>query len=67
MFQTPDYKVFIEKDDQCGTCELAHNQMDCPLIQAMGLNYVYLDDNGFKVTDCKLYKEDKIVTLKRIK
>ena len=48
-------KVYIEEDDQCIDCENFTKHVDCPLIQALALGYVYMDDI-LNVTNCNFYK-----------
>ncbi len=54
----------IEPADQCTKC--THNKnVNCPLIQALGIGYVFLDrDNPFLVSGCKLFNEKKIKAIK---
>lgn len=50
--------VYIEDDDQCISCENYARGIACPLIEALGLGVVYLEDN-LTVTNCGFYKEFK--------
>ena len=59
-------ECYIEKDDQCNTCEHQFNNF-CPFLQAIFYNVVTLNDEGTQITNCELYKEKKITHLKRIK
>lgn len=51
-------KVFIEDDDLCITCENYLKEMDCPLLAALALGDVYIE-NSLQVTNCGFYKEFK--------
>ncbi len=53
-------KCFIEVDDLCNTCQYAKNTIDCPLVQAVGYGHLYMSDEGFVVSNCKLYKQTKM-------
>lgn len=53
-----DDRVFIEDDDQCTTCENYARGVACPLIEALGMGMVYLEDN-MTVANCGFYKEFK--------
>lgn len=53
-----DDVVYIENDDQCISCENYARGVACPLIEALGLGVVYLEDN-LTVTNCGFYKEFK--------
>lgn len=53
-------KIFIEDDDICLTCENYVKEFDCPLINALVLGDVYLEDSLI-VTRCGFYKEFKRV------
>ena len=50
--------VHIEDDDQCISCENYAKGVACPLIEALGLGVVYLEDE-MTVTNCGFYKEFK--------
>ena len=60
-----DYRVFIEDDDQCITCENYAKGVSCPLLEALGSGVVFLEDS-LTVTNCGFYKEFKR-TLKLVK
>ncbi len=53
-----DDVVYIEDDDQCISCENYARGVACPLIEALGMGVVYLEDN-LTVTNCGFYKEFK--------
>lgn len=53
-----DYTVYIEDDDQCLSCENYAKGVACPLLEALGLGVVYLEDS-LTVTNCGFYKEFK--------
>ena len=53
-----DYRVFIEDDDQCITCENYAKGVSCPLLEALGSGVVFLEDS-LTVTNCGFYKEFK--------
>lgn len=50
--------VYIEDDDQCLTCENYAKGIACPLIEALGQGYVYIEESMI-VTNCGFYKEFK--------
>ncbi|HNW25957.1 MAG TPA: hypothetical protein PLG15_06195 [Candidatus Gastranaerophilaceae bacterium] len=50
--------VYIEDDDQCISCENYARGVACPLIEALGMGVVYLEDS-LTVTNCGFYKEFK--------
>jgi hypothetical protein len=50
--------VYIEDEDQCQTCANFVNDVNCPLLQALGMGLVTLNDNMI-VTNCGFYKEFK--------
>lgn len=50
--------VYVEDEDQCQNCSNFVNDVNCPLLQALGMNLVVLQDNMF-VTNCGFYKEFK--------
>lgn len=47
-------KVFIEDDDQCMNCKNYANGMACPLLTALALGVVYLEDT-LTVTNCGFF------------
>lgn len=53
-----DNTVYIEDDDQCTTCENYAKGVSCPLLEALGLGVVYLEDS-LVVRNCGFYKEFK--------
>lgn len=53
-----DSKVFIEDDDLCITCENYVQIMNCPLLSALALGDVFLE-NSLQVTSCGFYKKFK--------
>ncbi|MFI3300830.1 MAG: hypothetical protein R3Y28_05350 [Candidatus Gastranaerophilales bacterium] len=53
-----DGKVFIEEQDQCMNCVNYANKVSCPLLSALGLGVVYLEDS-LTVTNCGFYEEFK--------
>ena len=50
--------VYIEDEDQCQTCENFARGVACPLLQALGMGVVVMQDNMY-VTNCGFYKEFK--------
>lgn len=60
-----DDTVYIEDDDQCLTCENYARGTACPLIEALGSGFVYIEESMI-VTNCGFYKEFKR-TLKLVK
>ena len=63
-----DGKVFVEKEDQCMSCENFKKGVACPLLQALGLGMVSLEGIMY-VTNCGFYVENtrhlKIVDCKK--
>ena len=51
-----DGKVFIEEDDQCIDCKNYAEGVSCPLLNALGLGVVYLEDS-LKVTNCGFFEK----------
>lgn len=49
-------KVFIEDDDQCMNCKNYANGMACPLLTALALGVVYLEDT-LTVTNCGFFQK----------
>ncbi len=49
-------KVFIEDDDQCMNCKNYANGVDCPLLTALALGVVYLEDT-LTVTNCGFFQK----------
>lgn len=60
-----DFTIYIEDDDQCTICEYYAKGVACPLLEALGSGFVYLEDN-LTVKNCGFYKEFKR-TLKLVK
>lgn len=50
--------VYIEDEDQCQTCTNFAQGVACPLLQALGMGVVVMQDNMY-VTNCGFYKEFK--------
>lgn len=50
--------VYIEDDDQCQTCVNFAKGVACPLLQALGMGMVVLQDSMI-VTNCGFYVEFK--------
>lgn len=57
MFYT-DGQVRVEEEDQCMTCENFNKGVACPLLQALGMGLVSLQDS-LLVTNCSFYKQFK--------
>lgn len=53
-----DDTVYIEDEDQCLTCENYAKGIACPLLEALGQGYVYIEES-MVVTNCGFYKEFK--------
>ena len=51
-------RVFIEDDDLCISCENYVKELDCPLLAALAMGDVFLDES-LQVTSCGFYKEFK--------
>ncbi|MFA6988521.1 MAG: hypothetical protein WC197_00480 [Candidatus Gastranaerophilaceae bacterium] len=51
-----DGYVHVEDEDQCMTCDNFNKGIACPLLQALGLGYVTLEEN-LTVTSCGFYKK----------
>lgn len=51
-----DGKVYIEDDDQCMNCKNYASGVSCPLLTALGLGVVYLE-NSLTVTNCGFYEK----------
>lgn len=49
-------KVFIDDDDQCMNCKNYANGMACPLLTALALGVVYLEDT-LTVTNCGFFQK----------
>ena len=50
--------VYVEDEDQCQTCTNFAQGVACPLLQALGMGIVVMEDNMY-VTNCGFYKEFK--------
>ncbi|MEI7475377.1 MAG: hypothetical protein WCK67_11440 [bacterium] len=65
-----DGVVFVEKEDQCTCCKNYNHGVACPLLHALGLGVVTLDD-VMTVSNCGFYEEFKrhlkVVPLKKAK
>jgi hypothetical protein len=48
--------VHVEDEDQCMTCDNFNKGIACPLLQALGMGYVSLEEN-LTVTKCGFYKK----------
>lgn len=53
-----DSKIYIEDDDICVTCENYVKELNCPLLSALVLGDVFLEDS-LVVKNCGFYKEFK--------
>lgn len=53
-----DFKIYIEEEDICNTCESYIKELDCPLLGALIQGDVFLEDSLI-VTRCAFYKEFK--------
>ena len=51
-----DGKIFIEADDQCIDCKNYAEGVSCPLLTALGIGVVYLE-NSLTVTNCGFFKK----------
>ena len=51
-------KIFIEEDDQCNTCQNYLEGVSCPLLTALGLGGVYLEDS-LTVENCGFFRSFK--------
>lgn len=56
MFCDDEGKVYIEDDDQCMDCKNYAQGVACPLLTALGLGVVYLEDN-LTVTNCGFFEK----------
>jgi hypothetical protein len=50
--------VYVEDEDQCQTCANFAKGVACPLLQALGMGLVVMQDS-MVVTNCGFYKEFK--------
>ena len=51
-----DGRVFIDDDDQCIDCKNYAEGVACPLLIALGLGVVYLE-NSLTVTNCGFFEK----------
>ena len=51
-----DGSVYVEKKDQCSTCQNFSSGIACPLIQALGMGVVSFEGTLY-VTNCGFYEE----------
>ena len=51
-----DGRIFIEDDDQCIDCKNYAEGGSCPLLTALGLGVVYLEDS-LTVTNCGFFEK----------
>ena len=51
-----DGKVYIEDNDQCMECKNYAQGVACPLLTALGLGVVYLE-NSLTVTNCGFFEK----------
>ena len=51
-----DSKIYIEKDDQCMDCKNYLQGISCPLLTALGLGVVYLENN-LSVVNCGFFEK----------
>ena len=49
-------RVYIENDDQCLDCRNYAEGVSCPLLTALGLGVVYLEDS-LVVTNCGFFEQ----------
>jgi len=55
MYCNSEGKVFIEDDDQCMDCKNYAQGIACPLLTALGLGVVYLE-NSLIVKNCGFFE-----------
>lgn len=48
-------RIFIEEEDQCLDCKNYAEGVSCPLLTALGLGVVYLEDS-LTVTNCGFFE-----------
>ena len=58
MYINDSGTIQIEEDDQCFTCEFFQKGVTCPLLEALGVGVVVLEDE-ITVRNCGFYKEFK--------
>ena len=51
-----DGKIYIEDDDQCMDCKFYAEGVSCPLLTALGIGVVYLEDS-LTVTNCGFFEK----------
>lgn len=51
-----DGQIFIEDEDQCLECKNYAEGVSCPLLTALGLGVVYLEDS-LTVTNCGFFEK----------
>jgi len=51
-----DGNIYIEDDDQCIDCENYAQGVSCPLLTALGLGVVYMEDS-LTVSNCGFFKK----------
>ena len=49
-------RIYIENDDQCIDCKNYAEGVSCPLLTALGLGVVYLEDS-LTVSNCGFFKK----------
>ena len=53
-----DGSVYLETDDQCITCKNFAKGVACPLLQALGMGVVTLEES-LTVSNCQFYEESQ--------
>ena len=56
LMHCDDGKIFIDEDDQCMDCKNYAEDVSCPLLTALGLGVVYIEDS-LTVTNCGFFKK----------
>ena len=51
-----DGKIFIEENDQCMDCKYYAQGVACPLLSALGLGVVYIEDS-LTVANCGFFEK----------
>lgn len=51
-----DGKIFIDNDDQCINCKNYAEGVSCPLLTALGLGVVYIEDTLI-VSNCGFFEK----------
>lgn len=49
-------RIFIEEEDQCIECKNYAEGVSCPLLTALGLGVVYIEDS-LTVTNCGFFEK----------